>query len=465
MQRGPYTDGGFDAIIGNPPFLGGKKISPAMGSDLREWFVNCLAGATTGHADLVAYFFLRAQSLTNQRGTLGLIATNSIAEGDTREVGLDRMTAKGFSITRSIKSRRWPATTASVEYAAVWGTIAPVSDSIDRISDGTPAHRISTLLEPEGVVEGIPLTLAEAKGLAFIGSFVNGAGFLLTPHDARAMIKEEPHSVEVIQPYLVGDDVNNNPTMSASRWVIDFTGLSLDEAHRFRVPFGHVKKYVQPYRETLTNKPKQREQWWLFERPGPALRRAIKGRNEVLAIALVSKAVMPVRVSAHQVLSHMLAVFTTDSYGLQAVLSSSAHQLWAITYGSTLGTGVRYTPTDVFITFPTPVESPELEELGRTLDSERREMMLRRNLGLTDLYNLVNDESVTSDPDVLRLREIHVALDEAVMRAYGWDDVPLDHGFHTYRKMTRWTVSPTARVEILDRLLEENHRRAAEAGG
>ena len=59
------------------------------------------------------------------------------------------------------------------------------------------------------------------------------------------------------------------------------------------------------------------------------------------------------------------------------------------------------------------------------------------------------------------MRAIHVELDEAVMDAYGWSDVPLDHGFHTYRQMERWTVSPAARVEILDRLLEENHRRAA----
>ena len=93
-------------------------------------------------------------------------------------------------------------------------------------------------------------------------------------------------------------------------------------------------------------------------------------------------------------------------------------------------------------------------------------MMLRRNLGLTKLYNLVNDPEITdsADPDVARLRQIHVELDEAVMSAYGWDDVPLEHGFHTYRQMRRWTVSPKARVEILDRLLEENHHRARAQG-
>ena len=89
--------------------------------------------------------------------------------------------------------------------------------------------------------------------------------------------------------------------------------------------------------------------------------------------------------------------------------------------------------------------------------------MLRRNLGLTKLYNLVNDPGLEAgtDPDVDRMRAIHVELDAAVAAAYGWEDLDLTHGFHTYRKMTRWTVAPATRVEILDRLLEENYRRAA----
>lgn len=126
-----------------------------------------------------------------------------------------------------------------------------------------------------------------------------------------------------------------------------------------------------------------------------------------------------------------------------------------------------YTPSTIFETFPRPRLTEEseraLEAIGRTLDEERREIMLRRQLGLTDLYNRVNDPALAdgADPDVARLRVIHRELDEAVMAAYGWDDVPLDHGFHTYRKMTRWTMSPAARVEVLDRLLALNHERAA----
>jgi hypothetical protein len=122
-------------------------------------------------------------------------------------------------------------------------------------------------------------------------------------------------------------------------------------------------------------------------------------------------------------------------------------------------TDVNYSPSDAFETFPRPVHSDRLEQLGHTLDEERREIMSRRELGLTKLYNLVNDPEVYGDKDVDRLRKIHVEIDEATMAAYGWGDLLLDHGFHTYRQMQRWTVSPAARVEIFDRLLEENHRR------
>ncbi len=114
--------GGFDAVIGNPPFLGGQKLTGAMGTNMRDWFVHQLAAGARGSADLVAYFLLRATALLKSSGTLGLIATNTIAQGDTREVGLDQMVQRGFTITRGVQSAPWPAASANLEYAAVWGS-------------------------------------------------------------------------------------------------------------------------------------------------------------------------------------------------------------------------------------------------------------------------------------------------------------------------------------------------------
>ena len=172
---------------------------------------------------------------------------------------------------------------------------------------------------------------------------------------------------------------------------------------------------------------------------------------------------MPVRVATGQIFSHMIVVFATDSFADQALLSSSLHQMWAAKYGSALETRVLYASSDVFETFPRPESTPWLAEIGRTLDSERREIMLRRQLGLTKLYNLINDPAY-DDEEITQMREIHVEVDKAVIGSYGWNDVDLDHGFYAYRQIRRWTVKPAARVEIFDRLLEENLRRAVAQG-
>ena len=465
--------GGFDAIIGNPPFLGGKKISGANGVNLREWYVSVLGEDKKGNADLVAYFFLRAHSLLKPTGTLGLIATNTVAQGDTREVGLDQMVKRGFIITRSIQSRPWPATSANLEYAAVWGTRGTVSDGVLLTCDDEQVARISTLLEPLGSVEGAPERFGENAGIAFIGCYVLGKGFIVEPEEAEAWIAEDPRNADVLFPYLNGEDLNSRPDTSASRWVIDFNDRPEAMASEYAAPYGHILDSVKPERVRVNSRGEfvlrnpLPQRWWQYADKRPAMRKAIADLDEVLVITLVSKAVMPFRVRTGQVFSHALGVFASDSYVLQSVLSSSLHQMWAIKNGSGMRGDPRYTPTDVFETFPRPHLTEEseraLEAIGRTLDEERREIMLRRELGLTRLYNRVNDPALadSADPDVARLRVIHRELDEAVMAAYGWDDVPLDHGFHTYRKMTRWTISPVARVEVLDRLLALNHERAA----
>jgi hypothetical protein len=171
-------------------------------------------------------------------------------------------------------------------------------------------------------------------------------------------------------------------------------------------------------------------------------------------------------VSASAAFDAKLVVFATEDFNDLAILSSSFHRMWALKYGTTMRRDATYTPSALFETFPRPERSDKLSSIGRLLDSERREIMIRRGLGLTDLYNLVNRSDVTTDRDVSRIREVHVGIDESVAEAYGWTDVPLEHGFHTYRQVKRFTMGPAARVEILDRLLRENHRRAAvEAGG
>ena len=454
-------NGGFDAIIGNPPFLGGQKLTGTMGKNVREWYVNTLAGGNRGSADLCAYFYLRSYSLMRKGAMLGLLATNTIAQGDTREVGLDRMVNAGFTITRSIQSKPWPVSSANLEYAAVWGIKGTVPDTIAKDCDGAEVVRISTLLEPHGRVMGNPVALKENQNISFIGCNIVGKGFVVTRNQVNEWVKADSRNKEVLFPYLNGDDLNSNPDSSASRWVIDFNDRSEEKAKSYTAPYKHLFQYVKPEREKNHRKV-YRDYWWQYAEKRPALRKAISALKEVLVLTRVSRTLVPVRIKTGSVMSDAVVVFATDSYADQAVLSSSMHQYWAITRGSGMRGDPRYTPSDVFETFPRPQNTDALAAIGKTLDEERREIMMRRQLGLTKLYNLVNDTDVSdsSDADVARLREIHRQLDETVMVAYGWSDVPLDHGFYEYRKMTRWTVCPEARIEILDRLLEENHRRA-----
>jgi hypothetical protein len=456
--------GGFDAIIGNPPFLTGSDITAAIGTNVRDWLVNILASGQRGNADIVAYFFLRAMSLLGNQGTLGLIATNSIAQGKSREVGLDRMVDNGFIIIRSIQSRPWPGS-ATLEYSAVWGTREQISSAIPRVADDIRTHNISTLLEPVGRVDGKPVRLAENLGIVFEGCKPSGKGFVITPAQAAEWIQRSASNKDVLKPYLTGEDLNSSPDASASRWIIDFTGLAEEEVGKYYLPYAHALALVRPQRERSSLGIRDTP-WWLFERTRPTLRTAIERLDNVLVMTKHSVTLMPARVSTKGVFGNALAVFATESFADQAVLSSSIHQMWAVRYGSGLRRDPRYTASNVFSGFPRPEPTDGLHEIGQALDARRREIQLQRELGLTDLYNLVNEPGLAdeADPDIAQLRQLHVELDHAVLYAYGWSDLLSEHGFYTYRRMRRWSVNPTARVEILDRLLAENLKRAEAQG-
>ena len=455
--------GGFDAVIGNPPFLGGKKITGAMGVPMREWFVHQLAGGVTGNADLVSYFILRASGLLTSAGVLGLIATNSVAQGDSRKVGLDQLVAREFQIFRAVQSKPWPSESASLEYAAIWGTYGDVSPHAERVADGVAVPHISALLEGSAGVESMPRKLVAQTGVAYQGCVIVGKGFIVDLETARAWTDQDAGVAAVVRPFLTGDDISSRPDLSASRAVIDFNDRSEEQARAFGVPFARVEELVRPERAKV-NRKAHRERWWQFGDKRPALRQAIAGMQTVLVIARTSSNVMPVRVSADVVFGDSLNVFATDSYADQAALSSSLHQLWAITYGGTLETRIRYVPSDVFETFPAPCATERLMAVGAEFEKRRREMMIRRELSLTALYNLVHSPSVQGDADVDLLRDMHVQLDLATLAAYGWDDVSPNPGFHTYRQLQRWTVSPDSRAEILGRLLGLNHERARAEG-
>lgn len=456
-----FEKGGFGAIIGNPPFLGGQKLTGSLGTAYREALVNVIGRGARGSADLVAYFLLRAHVLLNNEGQTGLIATNTIAQGDTREVGLDRLLYNGVTIRQSVKSRPWPSKSAVLEYSAVWTTIRPVGERANCYADGLRVAGISAYLDAKSRIEWEPQKLYGNKGIAAMGSIILGLGFTLSDDDARALIVKNVKNRDVLFPYLNGQDVSSRPDVSPSRWVINFHDWSEERAKSYRECYEQVRTLVKPERDKNTDRTR-REIWWRFTRPTLDLYRAISEQRRTIVLTLVSKTVMPVMVPTGQVFANTLGVFAADDTAMLALLSSAPHYWWAVSRASSMKADLRYAPSDVFDTMPLPEMTQEMREWGDRLDRFRRDVMLARQSGLTKTYNLVHDPEC-SDVDIVRLREIHKAIDEEVCRAYGWDGLipQLDHGHHNIGRETRYTVGPAVQRELVDRLLELNHERYA----
>jgi hypothetical protein len=449
--------GGFDAIVGNPPFQGGQKITGALGNSYRDYLVTWLAHGARGSADLVAYFYLRAARLLRSDGGFGLIATNTLAQGDTREVGLDQLAEQGLSIHRAVASEPWPGG-ANLEMATVWAR----RDGWNGLSvlDRVDVAGITPSLAMRSRVEGNAQRLHANRDRSFQGSNVLGMGFVLSVEEAEAMLAADPRNAEVVQPYLVGEDLNQRPDGSPSRWVINFRDWPEERARGYEALFARVEQLVRPERERKQQEG-TRSRWWEFERARPALYRAIAPLDRCIALTSVSKVVQPMLVPAGIVFAHVLYVFAYDDDAHFGLLSSGFHWWWAVTHASTMRTDVRYTPTDCFETFAQPSLTSVIGDVGGELNAHRTALMLDRQEGLTKTYNRVHDPDEHAD-DIVRLRELHIALDQAVGEAYGWTDLEVGHDFYETKFGTRFTFAPKPRQEVLDRLLELNHGRYAE---
>jgi hypothetical protein len=327
--------------------------------------------------------------------------------------------------------------------------------------DGHDVLGITSLLDPRTRVAGLAHRLALNADKSFIGSLLNGIGFVLSPEEAEGLIGRNSSSADVLFPYLTGDDLNSSPTQDPSRWVINFRDWTLEEASRYPDCLTIVEQRVKPARDKLPDaKRRVRENWWRFEHIAPALYSAINQLPRVIAIARVSRTGVPVFVRTGIVFSEQTVIFAYDDLDHLGLLTSAFHWWWAVSRASTMRTDLRYNPTDCFETFPQPQLTEDIREVARALDGCRRTLMLERKEGLTKTYNRVNDAADRAS-QVQELRRLHIELDHAVAAAYGWDDLDLDHAFHATSQGVRYTIDQVARAEVLDRLLELNHERYA----
>ena len=449
---------GFNAIVGNPPFMGGKKISGSLGSAYREFICHRVADGRKGNTDLCAFFLLRSCQLVKEGGCVGLVAASTISEGETREVGLDAITNTfKFTIYAAEPSKPWPGN-ANVTYAMV-NLFNGLWKGTHKLG-GISVTNITSALKEGGAAVGKPQPLQENSLKSFIGSFVYGQGFVLTPKEAAILRAKDNKYSDVIFPYLIGEDFLSSPTQSHSGFVINFFDWPLQRASQYEECMLHIVENVKPERERLKDKG-YRERWWQYGRRAVNLYNNVANLDRVLFHCFTSKYVAFAFVPTGIVYGAPHVVFAYDDFAHFAALQSSIHDLWVREHTSYLGETPRYTPTDCFETFPLPKEIDVLNAIGEIYYAARASIMKIAQEGLTKTYNRFHDPSETGS-SISEFRQLQVSMDKMVIGAYGWTDISLDHHFQETSKGVRYVICEQARRELLDRLLILNHKRFEE---
>lgn len=451
--------GGFDLVLGNPPYLGGTKISGAYGARVLKFFKANHPAETRGREDLAAYFLRRGFDLLRPDGDICFITTNSIGQGDTRAAGLDPIVrAWGGSIANAVSSEPWEGD------AAVFVSIIHVRRGAwhgARSLDGAEVTSIAPDLSA-GAANQDPAPLKENDAVASEGSSVYGDGFFLTSAQRDSFVSEDDRNADVIFPAVGAREAMGDLSTGFDRWVINFGEMPIEEARTYRAPFERLEALVMPERAEQKRE-SLKKYWWMYNEPRTAFYRrlAAQGLQRVIVIPKVSKSMMPVFLPAGMVYTDALNVIASDDDAYFGLLCSAFHWHWAAKWCTTMKSDPRYTVGRCFRTFPGTSRTEELADAGRRIDQLRHASMRQRGIGLTDLYNLLNDQA-RQDADVVELRNVHASLDCAAARAYGWADLIsiLSHGHHlTERFGVRWTVAPEAQREIVARLLTLNLQR------
>ncbi|MDE2874318.1 MAG: N-6 DNA methylase [Gemmatimonadota bacterium] len=460
------TNPGFDVFVGNPPFAGKNTVAAATIDSYPLWLKE-LHAKSHGNSDLVAHFFRRVFDLLRDGGTFGLIATNTIGQGDTRSTGLRWICQNGGEIYWASTRYTWPgqaAVVVSVVHAAKGEFL------VSKHLDGRPVDEITAFLFHTGGHDD-PVKLEANEDQSFQGSIVLGMGFTFDDTDTkgvasplsemRRLIEKDSKNAEAIFPYIGGSEVNTSPTHEHRRYVINFREYPLRRADlgeqwedadgRQRtvwlrsgiVPADYpdpvaqdwpdllkiVEDKVKPARVHLTQNAigrKRAKFWWQYGSLAKELQTAIAGLERVLFHGFTCQHMQFAFLDRDMVYAGPHNVFALGTYAAFCALQSRPHEIWARFFGSSLKDDLRYTPSDVYETFPFPpgwTTHTALEAAGQAYYDFRADLMVMNNEGLTKTYNRFHDPD-ERDPDIAELRRLHAAMDEAVLAAYGWTGIP-----------------------------------------
>ena len=439
-----------DFIIGNPPFLGDKKMRAELGDEYVDKLRALYNGRVPGGADLVTFWFEKARDQIAQGKSkrAGLLATQGIRGGANRVV-LEQILESG-GIFMAWADREWILDGANVRVSIV---AFDDGSQIERFLDGFPVQGINANLTGEADTTSA-LALPENAGICFVGPSPHGS-FDIDRETAHRLLASplnvngRPNS-DVVRPVASAVDIARG---SRNMWTIDFgTDMTETEAAQYEAPFEYVKSVVYPERKE-NHRDAYRERWWLYAEARPGMRKAIVPLPRYLATPRVSKHRLFAWQEPRVLCNDGTIVFAREDDYFFGVLHSRIHETWARAQGTQLReveSGFRYTPTSTFETFPlpwSPGQEPKDDARVKAIADAARELVEKRDAWLNPpgtseleradrtLTNLYNKRPAW-------LAEAHRKLDEAVFAAYGWQPTLTDS-------------------EILERLLALNHERAA----
>ena len=479
---------GYDAIVGNPPFAGHVSVVSANVGGYTDWLRACMPDSA-GKCDVVAHFYRRAFDLIRREGAFGLIATNTIAQGDTRGTGLRWICQHGGQIYCARKRVKWPGMAAVVVSVL---HIAKGSVAQPKLIDERVVERITAFLFHRGRHDD-PFGLTANARMSFQGNIVLGMGFTFDDTDTkgvatsiaemRRLIETEPCNQEVIFPYIGGEEVSSSPAHAHHRYVINFGERAQDECWRcwpdlMAIVEAKVKpERLRSARDSKSSHGRRAAVWWQHYHGAHNLRAAVAGLERALVISRVGQHAAFTFLAGGIVYAESMNVFPLSTYSAFCALQTRPHELWARFFGSSMKDDLRYTPSDCFETFPFPdswESHPDLEAAGKTYYEFRAALMVRNDEGLTKTYNRFHDPD-RRDPEIAKLRELHADMDRAVLDAYGWSDIATDCEFlldyeieegewGNKKKPYRYRWPEEVRDEVLARLLELNAERGEGRG-
>ncbi len=485
-----------DYIVGNPPFVGNKRMRSAMG----DGYVDAVRGTwpeVPDSADFVMYWWhIAAEAVrAGQAKRFGFITTNSIKQTFNRRVLQAQLEAKNpLSLAFAIPDHPWvdAADGAAVRIAMTVGAVETTAGCLVTVVRETSSEQENDAVETfisqaQGEIAAdlsVGAKVSQARplqalaGVCFQGVKLVGDGFRLSREERDALL-EQGASGDVIREYWTGSDLTK---VRQPEWVVDFYGLEQAEAAaQHPLLYQRLLTEVKPFRDQVKRKG-HRERWWLFGEARPGMRAALSGLRQFIATSEVAKHRLFMCLDAEIALADgsLMAVALDDAFFF-GLLSSRIHALWAFAAGGTLEDRARYTKNLCFETFPFPDAMPEqqakIRSLAEQLDAHRKRQQAQYpELTLTGMYNVLEklraDEELNAKEKIVHaqglvslLRELHDELDRAVFAAYGWDNLAeqlVGLPGATTPLADKPEEQAEAENELLRRLVELNAQRAAE---